>query len=778
MPFRSAILFVRHTLRAMKILETIAFVGLMTISTTATTILETAASTTYSTTGIEALVRRRLPQHENSFEFCLSVDTESISESYTVTNTHDGKIRVVGTSLSSILYGLHSYLADVVHVDIWWFAGSQLEDAPSILPQLSSPLNGTSIVPYRYHFNTVTTSYTAAFWTWEDWELQLDWMALRGINLALAWTGIEKILIEVFQEAGFSDDDIEDFFTGPAFLAWNHFGNLQGSWSRNLPFEWVDDQFSLQKKIVKRMVELGITPILPAFPGFLPQAAPVVLPDARLLHSTQWAGFPENYTEDIFLDPVDPLFARMQRSFIAKQQQAYGNVTNFYALDQFNEMIPPSGDVAYLQNVSSNTWKALKSADANAIWVFQAWLFAQNTTFWTNERIEAYLGGIAIDSDMLMLDLWSESMPQWQRAQSYYGKPWIWCELQNYGATVNLYGQIQNVTKSPILALKESPSLSGFGLSMEGQQSNEIVYDLLLAQAWSNEPIDTKAYFHNWAAARYSSGQRPASIYEAWEIVRTTVYDNTNLTLMPSVPKSIIELVPRTSNMADITGILGTKLSYDPAIMVTAWKQLYHAGLQDTSLFNNPAYRYDITDWTRQVLANAFIPLYKRIVEIYYMPNQTTQSRIFRLKDQGKHLTELLLSLDLVLSSNKNFRLSTWLSAARLSAPDPAYADSFEYEARNQITLWGPSGQLVDYASKQWSGLMKTYHLKRWQMFVDYLIVTAPGQYKQTEFEEQLLVWELSWVNSTGGLLEEPDEKADTQTIIAKTVEQWGEVFA
>nr|WNZ75614.1 hypothetical protein [Trichoderma harzianum] len=91
----------------------------------------------------------------------------------------------------------------------------------------------------------LTTSYTAPFWTWEDWELQLDWMALRGINIAPAWIGIEKFFIEVFREVGFTDDDILDFFTGPVFLAWNHFGNLQGSWSSNLPFEWVDNQFAL-----------------------------------------------------------------------------------------------------------------------------------------------------------------------------------------------------------------------------------------------------------------------------------------------------------------------------------------------------------------------------------------------------------------------------------------------------------------------------------------------------------------------------------------------------
>ena len=29
----------------------------------------------------------------------------------------------------------------------------------------------------------------------------------------------------------------------------------------------------------------------------------------------------------------------------------------------------------------------------------------------------------------------------------------------------------------------------------------------------------------------------------------------------------------------------------------------------------------------------------------------------------------------------------------------------YEYNARNQITLWGPHGEIVDYANKQWAGM-------------------------------------------------------------------------
>jgi hypothetical protein len=50
--------------------------------------------------------------------------------------------------------GLHRYLTDVVNTDIFWYIGSQLDAGPSTLPTLNAPIIGSSIVPWRYHFNT------------------------------------------------------------------------------------------------------------------------------------------------------------------------------------------------------------------------------------------------------------------------------------------------------------------------------------------------------------------------------------------------------------------------------------------------------------------------------------------------------------------------------------------------------------------------------------------------------------------------------------------------
>jgi alpha-N-acetylglucosaminidase len=37
------------------------------------------------------------------------------------------------------------------------------------------------------------------------------------------------------------------------------------------------------------------------------------------------------------------------------------------------------------------------------------------------------------------------------------------------------------------------------------------------------------------------------------------------------------------------------------------------------------------------------------------------------------------------------------------------------------LTLWGPNGEILDYASKQWSGMVADYYYPRWKLFFDTL---------------------------------------------------------
>ena len=757
-------------------------------------------SSAQSTAGIEAFVRRRMPNHEQSFAFSL-VDaydsaaniTRPPNDEYTVSNGGNGTIAISGNSPIALASGLRWYLTNYVHVDIYWFIGSRLHLTPQQLPAVNSSYHDSSIVPWRYHFNTVTFSYTTPWWTFEDWEMQLDWMALHGINLPLAWVGYEKILVDVLLDFGFTESDVASFLSGPAFQAWNRFGNIQGSWGgHSLPMSWIDSQFELQKKIVARMVELGMTPVLPCFTGFVPRQIEDHYPNASFVVGSRWFDAPQ-YTNDTFLQPFDPLYVEMQKSFISKQAEAYGNVSHIYTLDQYNENDPSSGELDYLENVTSGTIDALKAADPQAVWMIQGWLFYSNIDFWTNARVEAYLSGVP-DSDMIILDLFSESEPQWQRLNSYFGKPWIWCQLHGFGGNMGMYGQVENVTFNPIEALNNATStMIGMGLTMEGEEGNQVIYDILLDQAWSSEPIDSHSYFHDWTQSRYyGAASTPAGLYEAWDVLRQTVYNNTNLTSALAVTKTFFEVDPAVIPDLELNGHHPFTINASPTDMRAAWTALYAAAAKDPTLWDNSAYVFDMTDVTQQILSNAFVPLYRTFVGA---ANSTLDSYDLSLaRDTSRKMLALLSDLDEVLTASgmAHFNLAPWIASARAwAAPNSTASDSdtannladfFEYNARNQITLWGPTGQINDYASKHWGGLVRSYYLPRWEMYVEYALNGRVfGGDEVSSYEDAVMEFELAWQTERWGQKETESfvlaDGSGLSRVIAEVVQRWPSLF-
>ena len=331
------------------------------------------------------------------------------------------------------------------------------------------------------------------------------------------------------------------------------------------------------------MTELGMTPVLPSFTGFVPMNTTRVLPDAQIVRGTQWARFPLQSSNDSFLEQFDDNFAKLQSSFLSKQRAAYGNVSHIYTLDKYNENSPCSGDLDYLRNVTFNTWKSLKQADSRSPCNLDdtRLAFLRTAGVLVRRTSRSLLLGCKDNNHMLNLDPFSKSALQWRRTRSYYGRQWIWCQVHDYESNMGLYGQLTNITVNATQA-RESPSLVGYGLTMEGQEGNEIVYTGLLEQTWSATPLDTKKHFHDWVASRYSgSGSIPNRLCEAWELMRTTDFDNTD-TSVTSVIKSAFEIRPSLENIRG--GFQSTEPTYDPLVVVQAWQKLYQAASSEPVL--------------------------------------------------------------------------------------------------------------------------------------------------------------------------------------------------
>ncbi|PIL23736.1 hypothetical protein GSI_13486 [Ganoderma sinense ZZ0214-1] len=736
-------------------------------------LLAGAASSTATLDGIYALAKRRVPTHAHSFSFSLS---SGDPDSFVISDVPLG-IHINCTTVSACARGFYTYLTQFGGTDIWW-TGSRLTHLPIHLPRVGSPVKGQAIVPYRYHFNTVTFSYTTPFWNFDQWELELDWLALRGVNLPLAWNGYEYILAETFREAGLTDNEITSFLSGPAFQAWNRFGNIQGSWDGDLPAAWNHDQFKLQKQIVQRMKELGMTPVLPSFSGFVPRAMSSHYPNASIINGSQWSGFPSELTRVSFLEPVDPLFARLQNSFISKQREAYGDVSHIYTLDQYNENDPFSGDPAYLANVTAGTFASLRDADPDAVWLMQGWLFFSDSAFWTDARIEAYLGGVPGNDSMIILDLYSEAQPQWNRTSSYYGKQWVWCELHGYGGNIGMEGNLDAITQGPITALNApGSSMKGMGLTMEGQEGNELVYNTLLDQAWSSKPLDTATYVDKWVSRRYPKSPLPKAAHEAWRVLSTTVYNNKDPNTQATI-KGIFELAPALTGLTGRGGHHPTSIPYDTnTTVLLAAKYLLEAHRQNPQLASIPEFGYDVVDVTRQFLSNRFIDRYTALVAAYNATSATADS----VTAAGAPLLQLLSDIDALLATNEHFLLSAWIQDAKRWARGKTdrdtYARYLEYNARNQISLWGPDGEINDYASKAWAGVVRTYYRPRWAAFVEYLADTKRNgtAYNAKAVQATMLAIGQEWSNGTWGTGEGEvwGTVGDTFEVASRLVGKW-----
>jgi alpha-N-acetylglucosaminidase len=195
--------------------------------------------------------------------------------------------------------------------------------------EVSSPFD------LRAYLNTCTYGYTTPWWNWTRWSSEIDWMAAHGIDTPLAMEGQEYVWRALWREEGMDEAAIEQSLSAAPFLPWQRMGNIAG-YRAPLSPGWIEKKHQLQVQILKRMRSLGMKPVLPAFAGYVPEGFAKAHPKARIYKMRSWEGFPPTY----WLDPSDPLFARLAKRFIEIYNATYG-AGDYYLADAFNEMVPP-----------------------------------------------------------------------------------------------------------------------------------------------------------------------------------------------------------------------------------------------------------------------------------------------------------------------------------------------------------------------------------------------------------------------------------------------------
>lgn len=677
---------------------------------------------------VKALAKRIIPEFAGDFKF--DIQTPEAEEDFFTIEQKGQKILITGNNANSLAAGLNYYLQNYANVYISWYEDDDIV-LPEIMPTVTEKIEKKAVVKDRFFFNYCTYGYTMPWWQWDEWEHCIDWMALNGINMPLAITGQESVWYEVWKEFGMTDEEIRSYFTGPAHLPWHRMANVD-SFDGPLPKSWLEGQTALQKKILKRERALSMTPVLPAFAGHVPQYIHDKFPDADIKTLGPWCGFDVTY----FLNSQEPLFSEIQKSFIEKQTELFGT-DHVYGFDPFNEMTPPSWENDYLATVSENIYASLQSVDTDATWLQMGWLFFNQRRNWTKERIQSYLTAVPQDK-LIMLDYFCERIEIWRNTEAFFGQPFVWCYLGNFGGNTMLVGDIPVLEKKLTAALNEAgDNFVGIGSTLESFDNSPQIFEYLFDRVWEQEGINTDAWIEKWAELRYGGKNEYAT--EAWRLLNDSIYkDWSNYGLGT-------QLNARPTLEGHGTYYTKPYYSYSNDNLRTAIELL----LKEPSL--RQTYQYDIANLMSIYLGNYFLDVRNDFTVAY------KNKDIEAMKTAVDKAMEIFDATDDILATNDNFLLGKWIKDAREWGETEEEKDYYEKNARTLLTVWG-GPVLNDYANRTWNGLVSGYYKQRWTKFFDAVTQSVENgtEFDDKSFYADLGVWEQQW--STADTMQYPSE--------------------
>ncbi|THD59139.1 alpha-N-acetylglucosaminidase [Phenylobacterium sp.] len=615
---------------------------------------------------------------------------------------------------------------------------------------------------HRVYLNPCTYGYTTPWWDWPRWRREIDWMAVHGIDMPLALEGQEFVWRALWREEGLTEAELAGYFSGPAFTPWQRMGNIEG-YRAPLPAAWIDKKRDLQRQILAAMHALGMSPILPAFGGYVPKAFALKHKDARIYKMPAGGGFHETY----WLDPGDPLFPRLSARFLDLYTRTYGPGT-YYLADSFNEMRPPVADdgpfsqdkggggnagfgdggaskaaaaapidpalkarrlAAYGQAIHA----AFKKARPDAVWVMQGWLFGADPQFWDEAAIAAFFSQVP-EGGVMVLDIGNDRYPDvWRRARAFAGKPWVFGYVHNYGASNPVYGDLGGYRRdvAAVLADPQAGRLSGFGLFPEGLDNNSIVYEEAYDLAWGAGGASLDAWLSGYARSRYgrTTPELDAALRQLVEAAYTTRYwtprwwnGRAGACLFCKRP---------TATIVEFPGPPG-----DRAKLATAVGELARLA---PAFAGEPLFVHDLVDFTGHLVSEEIDVRLQAAVAAYRRGDLAAGDRARR------GVEDLAVALDGLLGAQPD-TLSTWIDAARAYADDPVDARAYVLNAKAQVTVWGGDGGLSDYASKVWQGLYRDYYLPRWTRLLDALRAAGAGAFDEPAAERAIGAWEQDWI--------------------------------
>ena len=277
----------------------------------------------------------------------------------------------------------------------------------------------------------------------------------------------------------------------------------------------------------------------------------------------------------------------------------------------------------------------------------------------------------------------------------------------------------------------------------KGQATLDVpaAYDLLWEMAWEDSSIDLDQWIEDYTIRRY--GAYSENAVEAWMYLKDSVYSSSRGTvsnLMSQNPDLNLSL---------------SKIKYSEADLEKAFLLL----MKDYDVLSqSEGYLFDLEEIASQIIRNNQYSLLGEVRTAY------NDKDLDAFAESKERLLDSFDLLDAIAQMSSSTLLGEWIGKAEDYAEnyDDFSMDMFRINAKAMLTTWKNSVNtgLIDYAARNYNGLIKDVYKQVWSQYLDSLEENLRNGTEVEKANKYEVYW--AWVL---------DDKEYTRETLSDTVE-------
>ena len=612
---------------------------------------------------------------------------DGLPDQYSVV-VDEGMAHVSATTPSAALRGANDYLA-TQGISVG-FRSAVLPDAPFQEPNGGMFTGGTDL-PHRYALNDTEDGYVGAYRDFDAWERLVDVLAYHGYNQIFVPVGIELAYVRTLQRFGYSLAEALAWVPLPGRQAWWLLQNMD-SFAAGFNEELMMARAELGRRVVERIRELGLSPVLPGCAGMVPRNFGTRVRGAYAVPQGLWNGI----EQPAWLDPTGVVFREYAATFYSELEASVG-AADLYKMDLFHEGGAP-GEVNVADAVRAVAG-ALRQAHPEATWAMLGWL--DNPT---PEMIE----GADLDRT-LVVDGVSDRYPGLNREVQWPGAAYLFGSIWNFGGHTSI-GAWTDVWIEEFWSWRNKPDsfLRGIAYIPEASGGYPFAFDAFSRLPWESGPVALPEQGVAFADRHYGVSDDHAR--EAWRIIADVAHRRANEPF--SCTHEGLFISPPSLTRSRGSNWQPTQAAFDRFRFARALPELLAVSAE---VRQKPPFAEDVVEVARQVMSDAsrdWLPQIRKAFE----------AADVELFDQltGRWL-DAIDRLDALMGSVRHTLMGAWEADALAGLGRFADPASVIEDLRGLVTYWGGDGTLLEYANREWNGLLATYYRPRWVLFFNDL---------------------------------------------------------